>query len=133
MAPFMQHLSIAETMGAVYGKLPRIITALSSIGTSIASLAIQINVMTLAIGICLESVNPRIITIFATVALIFYSTSGGIRAVTFTDVLQFVTFAIIIPLLAWYMLKAIRIPMDEIIPFLQDHEKFQTGDENNLI
>ena len=125
MAPFMQHLSIAETMGAVYGKLPRIITALSSIGTSIATLAIQINVMTLAMSICMESVNPRMITILATVALIFYSTSGGIRAVTFTDVLQFATFAIIIPLLAWYMLKTIRMPMNEMIPFLQDHEKFQ--------
>ena len=125
MAPFMQHLSIAETMGAVYGKLPRIITALASIGTSIASLAIQINVMTLAMSICLESVNPRMITIFATLALIFYSTSGGIRAVTFTDVLQFVTFAVVIPLLAWYMLKAIHIPMDQIIPFLQDQDKFQ--------
>ena len=105
MAPFMQHLSIAETMGAVYGKLPRMITALASIAKFIAVLAIQINVMTLAMSICMESVNPRMITILATAALIFYSTSGGIRAVTFTDVLQFITFAIIIPLLAWYMLK----------------------------
>ena len=125
MVPFMHHLSIAETMGNVYGNFPRIITALSSIAASIASLAIQINVMTLAMSICLESVNPRIITTLATLVLIFYSTAGGIRAVTFTDVLQLVTFAIIIPLLDWYMLQAIAIPMGEMIPFLQDHDKFQ--------
>ncbi len=43
MKPFMRHLSMAETMGSVYGIIPRVVTALASIATSIAAIAIQIN------------------------------------------------------------------------------------------
>ncbi|WP_339044362.1 hypothetical protein [Cardinium endosymbiont of Tipula unca] len=45
MKPFMHHLSMAETMGSVYGQAPRVITALSSIAASIAIVAMQINVV----------------------------------------------------------------------------------------
>ncbi len=54
MGPFMRHLSLPETIGKVYGKYARIITALSSIGASIALIAGQINVMSLAVRICID-------------------------------------------------------------------------------
>ncbi|WP_342265060.1 sodium:solute symporter family transporter [Cardinium endosymbiont of Philonthus spinipes] len=125
MGPFMQHLSIAETIGSVYGIYPRILTALVSICSCIVIITSQMIVMSKAIEICLVLTNPYVITALASLLLIFYSTFGGIRAVTFTDVLQFLTFSIIIPLLAWCMFAKADKPAATIIPMLQGHTKFQ--------
>ncbi len=76
---------------------------------------------------CASSVNPKLMTIIATLILIFYSAFGGIRAVTYTDVLQFATFTVVIPLLAWLMFQKINKPVADIIPFLQTKEQFQFG------
>ncbi len=125
MGPFMKHLSMAETLGSVYGRYARIITALSGICASIATIALQINVMSLVIGMCVDLINYRVITILATLILILYSTFGGIRAVTLTDVFQFLTFSIIIPLLTWFIFINAGNPFPEVISFLQTQEKFQ--------
>ena len=125
MGRFMGHLSMPETIGSVYGRYTRMITALSGICDAIAMIAMQISAMSLSISMCLDSVHPKAITVVVTIILIFYSSFGGIRAVTFTDVLQFITFTIIIPILAWFMLKSTGKSVTEIIPFLQSQEKFQ--------
>lgn len=125
MGRFMCHLSMPETIGSVYGKYARMITALSGICDAIAIIAGQISVMSLSISMCLDSVHPKAITVMVTVILIFYSSFGGIRAVAFTDVLQFITFTVIIPTLAWFMFKSTGKSVAEIIPFLQSQEKFQ--------
>ncbi|MDD9139658.1 MAG: HD domain-containing protein [Candidatus Cardinium sp.] len=125
MGPFMENLSLPETIGDVYGKYPRVITALASIGASVASLATQIIVMSQTISMCVDFLNFHIVTVFATLTLVFYSSFGGIRAVTFTDVMQFITFTIIIPLLALFMLHKVNKPVVEIISCLQRKEKFQ--------
>ena len=125
MTPFMNNLSLAETMGQVYGKWPRIITALTGICISIASLAIQINVMTQAISMCITDVNPALLAIISTLILIFYSTFGGIRAVTITDVLQCITFMVILPCLAWLIFRKLHRPFIDIFTNLSTYEKFQ--------
>ncbi|WP_419241429.1 sodium:solute symporter family protein [Cardinium endosymbiont of Nabis limbatus] len=125
MEPFMQHFSIAETIGNIYGRYPRMVTALVGICSTVLIITMQISVMSQAIGICLKITNPYIMPIVATLLLIFYSTFGRIRAVTFTDVFQFITFAIIIPLLAWLMFLKVDKPVSEILPMLQGHAKFQ--------
>ncbi|TDG94599.1 sodium:solute symporter family protein [Cardinium endosymbiont of Culicoides punctatus] len=125
MSPFMLNISIAETIGSIYGRMPRIITALSGIAVAITSLAIQINVIQLVLGMCTDMVDPRIITIIATLILIFYSTFGGIRAVTYTDALQFITFLVIIPVLAWLIFQKTEKSIGEMITFLGEQEKFQ--------
>ncbi|TSJ80566.1 MAG: HD domain-containing protein [Candidatus Cardinium sp.] len=125
MGPFMGHLSMAETLGSIYGKYPRIIAAVVGICTSVVIITGQITVMSKAISICISLVNPFVIPTLATLLLIFYSTFGGIRAITFTDVLQFLTFSVIIPLLAWFMFVKVGKPVAEIVPILQGHTKFQ--------
>ncbi|WP_158309913.1 sodium:solute symporter family transporter [Cardinium endosymbiont of Encarsia pergandiella] len=126
MGPFMQNLSVPEMMGNVYGTWPRIITALVGICSSICFIAMQIIVMSNAISICtLNLFNADIISILATLVLIFYSMFGGVRAVTYTDLLQFVTFAIIIPLLAWFIFKQTGKSMVEVVALLQTEKKFQ--------
>ena len=127
MAIFMENLSLAETIGQVYGKLPRIITALASICGSIAFVAIQVNVIIRAISICVGDVDPAILAVLATLILIFYSTFGGIRAVTITDVLQCMTFMIILPCLAWLMFLRVNQSFTYVFTTLSAYEKFQFG------
>ncbi|WP_419241606.1 sodium:solute symporter family transporter [Cardinium endosymbiont of Nabis limbatus] len=125
MGPFMQHLSIAETLGCIYGKYLRVITALVSVCGCIVVITMQITAMSHAINMCLGSIDPFLITFLSTFLLIFYSTFGGVRAITFTDVLQFLTFAIIIPFLAWFIFVKLDKPVATIMPMLQHYPKFQ--------
>ncbi|MGI2298745.1 sodium:solute symporter family transporter [Candidatus Cardinium hertigii] len=125
MGPFMQHLSIPETIGSIYGTYPKIVTAVFSILHSTVMITMQIIAISKALSMCLGVTDLYLLTIFSTLLLIFYSTFGGVRAVTYTDVLQFITFAIIIPLLTWFMFIKVGKPVSEIIPMLQSQTKFQ--------
>ncbi|WP_243018306.1 MULTISPECIES: sodium:solute symporter family protein [Candidatus Cardinium] len=125
MGPFMEHLSIAETIGHVYGNYARIVAALIGICKCIIIITIQINVMSYTTKIVLGSINPHLVAILATLLLVFYSTFGGARAVIYTDVLQFLTFSIIIPLLAWFMFVKIGKPIATIMPMLSSYTNFQ--------
>ncbi|WP_223261922.1 sodium:solute symporter family protein [Cardinium endosymbiont of Dermatophagoides farinae] len=125
MGPFMKHLSIAETIGSIYGKYPRVMVALVSVCDAVIAVTMQITAMSKAITMCIDTVDPRIAAIISTLVLVFYSTFGGVRAVTFTDVLQFITFAVIIPLLAWFIFLKTGKSTVEIISLLQGHTKFQ--------
>lgn len=69
MVPFMQHLSIAGTIGSVYGKYPRIIVALLCIYVSIVTVAMEINTVSFMMSICISSIDPSIITILAALVL----------------------------------------------------------------
>ncbi|WP_342265741.1 sodium:solute symporter family transporter [Cardinium endosymbiont of Philonthus spinipes] len=126
MGPFLKHLSMAETIGSIYGKYPRIMVALVSVVGSVIAITMQISAMSKAITMCIDTADDRMAAIISTLVLIFYSAFGGVRAVTFTDVLQFITFAIIIPLLAWFMFIKTGKSTVEIISFLHNHTtKFQ--------
>ena len=99
MREFLNNVSVAEAMGGMYGKTVRMITAMSGIMGKTGAVAIQFQVISriLAILFNFESVSA---TFIAAGIVIVYSALGGIRAVTFTDVLQFFTFGTIIPILA---------------------------------
>ncbi|WP_243018127.1 MULTISPECIES: sodium:solute symporter family protein [Candidatus Cardinium] len=125
MGPFMQHLSIAETIGSIYGKYPRLIVACLSICWMIVVVSVQINVMSSIIAMCIDSIDPRIFTMLATLILIIYATFGGIRAVTVTDVWQFITFTIMIPLLIKFVFIKTGKSFLEDFLFLQKHEKYR--------
>ncbi|AXI24185.1 Sodium:solute symporter family protein [Cardinium endosymbiont of Sogatella furcifera] len=127
MRPFMHNLSIAETMGNVYGRYPRMITALVAVGRSIVCITMQIIAMVHAVSICvaLDGFSARMVTICAALILISYSVFGGIRAVTITDILQFITFTLIIPFLAWLMFRQTGKSMVDIVAFLGTQERFQ--------
>ncbi|AWN81776.1 High-affinity proline transporter PutP [Candidatus Cardinium hertigii] len=133
MGPFMQHFSLAESIGSIYGRLPRFVTALVSIIQETIIVAIQIIAISMAIEICmnLSSSNNMMIqtsiTVIATLILILYSMFGGIRSVTFTDVLQFITFTAVIPLVAWFIFRATNQSMVEVTSILHKEPKFQLG------
>ncbi|HLP34921.1 MAG TPA: hypothetical protein VK133_02930 [Amoebophilaceae bacterium] len=129
MTPFMQHLSIAETIGSIYGRLPRLITALAGITQNVVMMSIQVNVMARAIQICLPAEDLMLLTIFATLIVIVYSILGGIRTITLTSIFQFLTLAVIIPLLACFLFLKTNYTIAQIVPILGKHTRFQLNNQ----
>ncbi|RYE05696.1 MAG: alkaline phosphatase [Rickettsiaceae bacterium] len=91
--------SVAEAMGKLYGNKVRIITALAAIALSVGYTGLQIKVLSNLINWSV-GINNIYATMAATFVVIIYSTFGGIKAVTFTDVIQFLTFGTFVPGLA---------------------------------
>jgi Na+/proline symporter/signal transduction histidine kinase len=100
MGEFLGKISIAEAMGDLYGNKVRLITAIAGTIGSAGSIAVQFkvfgNVVSYFIGL-----SPTIAIIISGVIATIYSAFGGIRAVTFTDILQGFAFGVIIPLLGF--------------------------------
>ena len=107
MGEFLNKISVAESMGDLYGPIVRIITAISGILGAIGSLAIQFQVIAKMLTLLLGFKGPGV-TIAAASIVILYSAFGGIRSVIITDLFQFIAFVIFIPILAlivWNHLK----------------------------
>ncbi|MEM7055472.1 MAG: HD domain-containing protein, partial [Bacteroidota bacterium] len=109
MGEFLNNLSVAEAIGDLYGKAVRILTAISSIATSIGGIAIQFQIIGKMLTLLLGFQGPEV-TMAAAAIVILYSAFGGIRSVTLTDVFQFITFSIFIPILALIVWNNLRDP-----------------------
>ncbi|AWN81637.1 High-affinity proline transporter PutP [Candidatus Cardinium hertigii] len=132
MGSFMQHFSLAESIGSVYGNIPKIATALSYMVSNIIGIGMQIIAMETAIKVCIDlndNGNARMmqnsVTVVATCILIMYSIFGGIRSVTFTDVLQLITFTAVIPLVVWFIFVETNKSVVEVVSILHKEPKFQ--------
>ncbi|MGC0372433.1 MAG: hypothetical protein DGJ47_001146 [Rickettsiaceae bacterium] len=104
MKSFMKNISIAEAMGKRYGKTVRIITAMAAIIASSGLISMQYKVFGSIVSYFL---NIDIVYAVITTGLIvtLYSAFGGIRSVTFTDIIQFMIFGTIIPLIGIILWK----------------------------
>ncbi|MCT4696775.1 sodium:solute symporter family protein [Candidatus Cardinium sp. TP] len=127
MSKFIYHISMPETIGRVYGRYPRMITALLSLCYSTVVIAMQIRIMCRGISICIDSASPLSITLLATFVLVTYALFGGIRAVVLTDMWQLITFSAVIGLFAWFMFKKTDASFGETIAFAATQKKFGLG------
>jgi len=109
MSGFLGKTSVAELMGELYGKEVRIIIALSATIGASGFIAIQFKALGNIFGYFL-GVENYIVVIIAGIIVTTYSSFGGIRAVTFTDVLQFITFGVTMPLIGIIIWKHINHP-----------------------
>ncbi|AXI24079.1 Sodium:solute symporter family protein [Cardinium endosymbiont of Sogatella furcifera] len=125
MGPFLQHLSIAETIGSVYGKIPRVMVALASIAYAIGMVTNQIKIIFLSVDMYSDVVPARIIMVIIILIVISYAALGGIYAVTMTDIFQFLAFMTIIILLCKLMYLSTELSIVEIITSIHRIEKFQ--------
>lgn len=107
MGEFLGKLSIAEAMGDLYGKRIRVITAISGVIGAAGVIAIQLKMTGAIFEYALELPSSYGI-ISAAIIVIIYSSLGGIKSVTFTDVIQFFTFGIVIPLIAYVLFTSIE-------------------------
>ena len=116
---FLDNVSVAETMGKLYGKRARIITAIAGIAKAIGIVAVQFKVSAKVLGL-LFGLQGTSAAFFAAGIVILYSTFGGIRAVTFTDAFQFITFGIFIPVLALVVWNSVKNSINFIGLFTTD-------------
>ena len=102
LAEFLGKISIAEAMGELYGKNVRILTALAGcIGTA-GIIAVQLKISGLLFEYAFD-VPPVYGILIGGGIITMYSSLGGIKSVTFTDVIQLFTFGTIIPAIALFI------------------------------
>ena len=99
MGTLLNHVSMADAMSSIYGKGVQVITAVSTILMNIGYIAVQFKVISRILCILFNCQGPWV-TIIAASIIIIYSAFGGIKSVTFTDVIQFITFGTLLPALA---------------------------------
>ena len=98
MSEFLGSISVASAMGDLYGKHVRLISAIGGAIASAGFIAVQFKVFGYILNDFLGLSGNYPIFLAASV-VILYSSVGGIRSVTFTDVIQFFTFGVLIPVL----------------------------------
>lgn len=130
MKEFLGKLSVAEAMGSIYGKDVRVITAVSGIIPAIGNIAIQFSIFTILLNYLFGEINIYIL-VFASLVVITYSTLGGIKSVTFTDMIQFFTFGVIIPMMVFLIWKEIS-SVDEILNILATNPLFDYKEVLNI-
>lgn len=99
MREFLGKVSIAEAVGDLYGKRVRLIAAIC--GSIVASgfIALQFKVFATIFKSYL-GISSEYAIYLAGIIVVSYSAFGGIRSIAFTDVIQFFTFGVLIPVLS---------------------------------
>ncbi len=104
MSEFLNNLSVAEAMGDLFGNKVRIITSIAGFISVSGIIAIQLQIAGLIFKYALDL--PTTYGILLSGAIItLYSALGGVKSVTFTDVIQFCTFTIVIPVILYVLFK----------------------------
>lgn len=98
MGEFLGHLSVAQSMGGLYGKHVRLITALAGILASFGFVAVQFKAFGNIFAYFFD-LSTSIAVVTAGVIVTIYSAFGGVRAVTYTDIIQMFTFGFALPLI----------------------------------
>jgi SSS family solute:Na+ symporter len=106
ISKYFGFLSVSEIMGSLYGTNARVFTALAAILGAIFVVAVQL----IALGVVFQSmfnIPPIIGIVISAFIVTIYSTLGGIRAITYTDIFQFSILIVAIPLIAFFSLASI--------------------------
>ncbi|MEL6358620.1 MAG: hypothetical protein AAFQ01_01625, partial [Bacteroidota bacterium] len=99
MGKFLNNVSVPHILGDQYGPSVQVIAGISATLHALGYIAGQFKAISRITEILLGYAGSEV-TIVTAVLVILYSTSGGVKAVTFTDVVQFFTFGTLIPVLA---------------------------------
>ena len=100
MQRFLIYNSIAHALGDIYNNnIIRIIVASTGSMRSIGMVSVQFKVFAIVISY-FSNISPSFLVIICGSVVTAYSCLGGIRAVTFTDIIQFTTFSLAIPIIA---------------------------------
>lgn len=113
MTEFMGSLSIAEAMGNLFGRNIRVISALVGLIALTTLVSMQFKILSELLG-HFVSIPKNYVMLLSASVVILYSSLGGIRSVTFTDVIQFFTFGTVIPVLTMVIWNSIENPVETI-------------------
>ncbi|MBX9890296.1 MAG: sodium:solute symporter family protein [Amoebophilaceae bacterium] len=116
MQEFLGDVSVAESMGKLYGNTVRLVTAILGTLLTIALIVPQFKVGARMVTLLLpnlelfNSISPTIWVVLLGCLVIGYSTIGGARAVALTDVFQFFTFGLCCPVIIFTLLYQTNNP-----------------------
>ena len=106
MGEFLGKLSIAEAMNDIYkNNYVRAIIAIFSTVPAIGRVAMQFLVLQSILNLWL-GMSGIYAAAVSSLIIITYSSFGGIKAVTFTDLIQFFTFGVVIPMVVFLVWKS---------------------------
>lgn len=100
MGEFLGNLSVAEAMGNLYGRYIRTITATAGIFPAVGIVAMQFTILSTVCNYFFGISGIYAVLISSSIVII-YSTFGGIKSITFTDFIQFFTFGVVLPMVAF--------------------------------
>ena len=128
MKEFLGATSVAEAMGKMYGKNVQILTAISGFLAIGGLIAVQFKVSASLLSnfFSISELNAMLMT---STVVIIYSAIGGIKSVTFTDVLQFFTFGTIIPLLGFLIWRDIK-GIDVVLQVIEQNPNYNLSGFN---
>jgi Na+/proline symporter/signal transduction histidine kinase len=96
MSEFLGDISISTSMRKLFNRDIGIIVGVFGAAIPICMVAMQIKILASSFGYFI-GIDPTIAALLCAFVMIAYAMSGGIRAVIATDILQFVTFMIVVP------------------------------------
>ena len=99
-------VSIADAMSSMYGEKVGFITSISGLLMMSGYIAVQLKITGMIFNYVfgMQEIYGIIISGFI---ITLYSALGGIKSVTFTDIIQFFTFGTIIPLISYHLLSSV--------------------------
>ncbi|MBX9889825.1 MAG: sodium:solute symporter family protein [Amoebophilaceae bacterium] len=129
IAYFKNCLTMGEVMGSLYGTFARVLTGMLGCLNATILAGIQL----IALGIICESllgIRATYGIVIGSLLITFYATWGGIKAITLTDVFQFIVLIVFIPLIASIALKEVgginelftKLPSEKLM--ILGHERF---------
>ncbi len=98
MVEFKSAISVGDVVGQLYGKTARIITAIAGILLSLGYIGAQVSAMGYVLNYFL-GISYITGVLAGAGVVVAYSSFGGIKSVTATDVLQFCVLIVVIPLI----------------------------------
>ncbi|WPY01082.1 Solute carrier and signal transduction histidine kinase domain protein [Candidatus Trichorickettsia mobilis] len=122
MGEFLGSVSVAEAMGSLYGKAVRVITAIAGILAISGLIGIQFKISSSLFSHFLN-ISTNWAMFASSMVVVLYSAFGGIRSITFTDILQFFTFGTVIPIIGLIIWQDVA-SMDDILTVLAEDKNF---------
>jgi len=108
MHEFMGKMSVADAMEGLYGNKVGMITALTGAISCLGMVAVQFKIF----GTLFEyffNFGSDYSLVVCSLIVIAYSAFGGIRSVTVTDIIQFMTFTIFLPIILFLVLRDVDL------------------------
>ncbi|WP_250311440.1 sodium:solute symporter family protein [Rickettsia endosymbiont of Oedothorax gibbosus] len=121
MKSFLGNLSIASTMGNLYGKHVQVLSAIAAICLAIGYVGLQIKVLSNLVS-WMTGAEGIYIILLCSIIVIIYSAFGGIKAVVYTDLVQFFTFGVFVPVIAFILWNS--LDNSQVVYDVVSSEKF---------
>jgi Na+/proline symporter len=122
MDKFLHSFSVPDILGKLYGKKVQSIAGIATVLRSTSYVAMQFQIMARMLSILFNYEGPEVVAAVA-ILVTLYSLSGGVKAVTFTDILQFFTFGALLPILALTIWDNLQGP-SQVMHLFQTHSHF---------